>query len=78
MMTTINNEKTTIYMMLSGQILWDTYGESFGYLEKPSFLRIPVDEVEICPDWICETERGVIYIQKEKTTVKNGWGEYCY
>lgn len=60
-MKTANKKTTTIYMMQSGKILLDTYGESFGYLEKPSFLRVPVNKVDISPDWIYKFERGVIY-----------------
>ncbi|WCK55577.1 hypothetical protein PP175_06430 [Aneurinibacillus sp. Ricciae_BoGa-3] len=56
---------TTVYMMQSGKILLDTYGESFGYLEEPYFLRIPVKEVEIATEWIYGSERGVIYISKD-------------
>jgi hypothetical protein len=66
-------ETVRIYMMDSGEILLQEHGESFGYLNKPLFLRIPVKEVEIAREWICETERGVIYLQKDKKKEGGLW-----
>ncbi|WP_096467128.1 hypothetical protein [Aneurinibacillus soli] len=60
----MGNEKIMILMPLSGKILWEMYGESFGYFQKPPSLHVPLEEHEIHTDWIQEIERGVIYLQK--------------
>jgi hypothetical protein len=60
----MEEEKIIIYMPLSGQILWEAYGESFGYFEKPLSLKVPLHEVEILPEWISDMERGVLYLQR--------------
>ncbi len=61
----MGNEKIVVLMPLSGSILWETYGESFGYLQIPSSLKVPLNEVEVRKEWIAETERGVLYLQRE-------------
>jgi hypothetical protein len=61
----MKHDKIVVLMPLSGSILWETYGESFGYLQQPLSLKVPLNEVEIRREWISETERGVLYLQRE-------------
>ncbi|MBN6188108.1 hypothetical protein JQN58_14625 [Aneurinibacillus sp. BA2021] len=61
----MKEDTIVVLMPLSGSILWEMYGESFGYLQKPLSLHVPVDEVTVRREWISEIERGVLYLQRE-------------
>jgi hypothetical protein len=60
-----NQEKMDLFVLESGKLLYDEYGESFGYEEQPSFLKMPVNQIEICRSWITEKDkRGIVYFRK--------------
>lgn len=63
----MKDDTVIVLMPLSGSILWEMYGESFGYLQKPLSLQVPVNEVEVRREWIAEIERGVLYLQRESS-----------